>query len=178
MAEPSSTANLDGLLSAHADAITALRTALGSELPVAEKNSTVWDDIWLLRYVLSFDSLAKREESVRKCVAWRKDHAEMLSAAAAGETHAKHAAIAPYCIASYHFHGSKFAEPVYVVRAGLHDAQKLLSSVSGSDFLDWLMFQKELAFITCDAQTRKQRVLVKGISVIDLSGSQFRFGAQ
>lgn len=41
------------------------------------------------------------------------------------------------------------------------------------DFLRWLLFQRECAFIQTDKQTREQGRLVKMISVVDMSHVQF-----
>ena len=60
----SSEASLDTLLLDHDSSIAALRKDLG-DLP------TYIDDIWLLRYVLSFDNLSERVEAIRKCIKWR-----------------------------------------------------------------------------------------------------------
>ena len=80
---------LDALLAAHAADIARLRSDVApTELPPQ------WDDVWLLRYVLSFpgtENAVKRVELVRQCVAWRAENAGMLADADAGRP-APHAA--------------------------------------------------------------------------------------
>jgi hypothetical protein len=64
------------------------------------------------------------------------------------------------------------------VRAGLCNPSGLLKVVSPTDFLAWLMYQKEVAFRACDAATRSRRVLVKMLSVVDLTGITLAMGAE
>jgi len=102
----------------------------------------------------------------------------MLADAAAGKTAPKHDEIGPFCVAEIHAARSVAHEPLYVVRAGLCAPAELMRRVSTADFLLWLMFQKELAFRVCDAATRERRVLVKMISVVDLSGVTLAMGTE
>jgi hypothetical protein len=59
---------------------------------------------------------------------------------------------------------------VSVVRAGLCSPPALLAVVSSEEFAEWLLYQKEVSFRICDAATRKSRLLVKCITVVDLLG--------
>jgi hypothetical protein len=111
--------NVDELLATHAKAIAELRASLGSLLPPQTEGCTDWDDIWLLRYCLSFSLAAERVTAATKCLAWRKEHAGMLADAQAGKEAPRHQDIVRLCVASYHTTGSKAGEPFYVVRAGL-----------------------------------------------------------
>ena len=73
--KPMEKLSFDELLTQHAPAIATLREALSTELPAS------WDDIYLLRYVLSFAE-HERAATVRKALAWRAAHAPMVAAAA------------------------------------------------------------------------------------------------
>ncbi len=144
--------------------MAALRAALGAELPAG------WDDIWLLRFVLSFaGDAAKQAKSARACAAWRAQHAPLLAAAASGTPLPKDATIRALCVTDYHA-PTRFGEPVSIVRAGLCSPPALLAVVSADEFQEWLLYQKEQAFIACDAATRKGRLLVKCVTVVDLLG--------
>ncbi len=138
-----------------AAAVAKLRAALGSELPAA------WDDIWLLRFCLSFaGDAAKQESSARSCLAWRAKNAPLLDAVREGRTLPKDALIKSLCLTDYHG-ATKYGEPVNIVRAGLCSPPALLAVVSEAEFYEWLMYEKEKSFIACDAATRKNRLLVK-----------------
>lgn len=85
--------DVDELLRLHAPALTALRASLGAALPAT------WDELWLLRYCLSFDDADKRADAARKCIAWRQENAAMLADAAAGLPGPLHSVISPFCVA-------------------------------------------------------------------------------
>jgi hypothetical protein len=141
-----------------------LRAALGGDLPAS------WDDIALLRFCLSFTGdAAKQESSVRACIAWRAKNAAMLDAVATGTPLPKDALIKSLCLTDYHG-ATQLGEPVSIVRAGLCSPPALLAVVSSEEFAEWLLYQKEVSFRICDAATRKSRLLVKCITVVDLLG--------
>ena len=57
-------ADLDGLLLTHAPSIIATREAVDGNAPPPSEGAD-WDDLWLLRYVLSYpDSVADRCECI------------------------------------------------------------------------------------------------------------------
>ena len=64
------------------------------------------------------------------------------------------------------------------MRAGLCNPGALLQVVSAAEFLAFLMWHKEVAFIACDAATRQRRVLVKMISLVDLAGITLAHGTE
>ncbi len=145
--------------------ITALRAALGSTLPAT------WDDIWLLRYCLSFVGKPARQESAaRACIAWRAKNAALLTAAKEGRPLPTDAVIKIHCVTDYHG-STKLGEPVNIVRAGLCSPPGLLAVITPEQFLEWLMYKKEAAFQQCDAVTRERRVIAKCITVVDLAGT-------
>ena len=139
---------------AQAADVTALRAALGADAPAG------CDDIWLLRFCLSFSEPAKQESSVRACIAWRAANAPLLDSVREGKTLPKDALIKSLCLTDYHG-ATKYGEPVNIVRAGLCSPPALLAVVSAEEFFEWLMWQKEVSFLACDAAMRKNRLLVK-----------------
>ena len=67
--------NVDELLSEHKAAIEELRSAVADCLP---KNDAFYDEIFLLRFVLTWEKkggLAESSKAVRETVAWRTEHA-------------------------------------------------------------------------------------------------------
>lgn len=127
---------LDPLLLKHKADIADLRAALGTELPA------YWDDIWLLRFCLSFSETAERLSAIRTCISYRERNAAMLADAAAGRPAPHEDEIRPYMVQG--FHGASIhGEPLYIVRAGVSNPLLLVSKVLAADVLEWLMYYKE-----------------------------------
>ncbi len=121
--------------------------------------------------MLSFPKdAAKQANAVRKCVSWRAQNAGLLADVAAGKPLPKEAIIKRLCVTDYHG-TTRYGEPISIVRAGLCSPPALFPVVSHAEFKEWLLYQKEQAFITCDAAQRKSRLLVKCITVVDLHGT-------
>ena len=164
--------SLDALLATHAEGIAALRAALGASLPPATLSPPLlFDSIWLLRYCLSFAGDA-RAQAVRDCIAWRTENASMLAGVAAGQPPPNADRVAPFIVSALHGAG-RGGEPLYIVRAALSDPKGMMSALTPEELLPWFMAQREKAFLLCDEATRTQRRLVKMVSVIVMSDSQF-----
>ncbi len=158
---------LEELFAAHAPAIAALRAELGEgALPPP------WDDLWLLRYVLSFDTAAERAPAVRECLAYRAAHAPMLAAAATGAPAPFAAALEPWMVAGEHGVGHN-GEPVFIVRAGLSNARGAMGAVAEAELVQFLMYWKERAFLHCDRESRARGRLVKQLVLLDMAGASF-----
>ena len=155
---------LPDLLATHAAAIASLRAELSAELPAA------YDDVYLLRYCLSFPAPPERAAALRKGIAWRAAHAELLADAAAGRPPPAHAAISASQVAGFHG-ATKGGDPLFVVRSGLCSPADLMRVVAVEDFTAWLMYYREVGFIACDRETRARGALVKQITVVDLKDS-------
>ena len=63
--------NIDTLLAEHKAAIDELRQLLGDQLPKTDA-FPFYDDIWLLRYVLSFKTAAKALKPAQVTIEWRQ----------------------------------------------------------------------------------------------------------
>ena len=171
MALTGTSAPLDPLLEEHATAIQTLLDDTATALADARAKCPAleFDDIFLLRYLLSNDAdVAKAGEQLRKGLAWRVEHAAVVAAVARGDAPPLHATIAPYCVADFAF-GTREDAPVYVVRTGLGDPRRLMDACTPEQVLAWLMYQKERAFQRCDALTRGSRRLVKMVNVVDFA---------
>jgi hypothetical protein len=163
--------SVDALLTLHAPAIEALRAALASELP------PTWDEIHLLRYVLSFAE-AERAATVRKALAWRAAHAELLQSAAAGTPPPHFEAFHAHQAAG--FHGtSKHGDSLFIVRTGLSDVPGMIAAnITSEMFVEMNMHSREVAFLAADRETRARRVLVKSITLIDMRTAAYGFNAK
>lgn len=155
--------SIDSLLATHAAAITALRGEVASELP------SHWDEIYLLRYVLSFPVAAERADAIRKALAWRAAHPEVFASAASGARPPHYAIVSPFQCAGFHGR-SKTGDSLFVVRAGLSDGPGLMATgITTEQLVEYNMHYREIAFLGADAETRRTRLLVKTYSLIDLS---------
>jgi len=158
--------SVDQLLFTHAAAIAALRADLGSAAPPQ------YDDIWLLRYVLSFPVAQERIEALRKGIAWREANAEMLADAAAGRPPPCNSVIGAYQVAGFHG-ATRFGDPLFVVRSALCQPAEVMKVCSVEEFTAWLMYWREVGFLMCDKETRARGYLVKQLTLIDLKDSPF-----
>lgn len=138
--------SLDPLLSTHKEDIRALRVALGDSLPAT------WDDVWLLRYCLSFPDAAERVGAVRSCIGYRNKYAVMLGDASVGRPPPHEIKIRPYMVQGFHGY-SRLGEPLFIVRAGVSSPPSLVEAVPPAEILEWLMYFKEVGetcYITAD----------------------------
>ena len=155
---------LADLLSTHAPAIAALRADLGADLP------DCYDDIWLLRYALSYPAAPERAAALRKGIAWRAKNAALLADAAAGRPPPGDALISASQVAAFHG-ATKRGDPLFVVRSGLCQPVELMKACSVEEFTAWLMYWREVGFLACDRETRTRGRLVKQLTLIDLKDS-------
>lgn len=163
--------SLSELLSTHAAAIAELRTAV-SPPPVA--GGVPIDDVFLLRFVLSYTEDAKaRAEALRKCIEWRVSHEELLADAAAGRPAPSAEILGPWMVAAPHGIGNDGSH-LFIVRAGLSNASATMGAISPEQLLMNMMYWKEQSFLHCDRESRARNRLVKQIVIIDMAHSSMR----
>ncbi|RHY98757.1 hypothetical protein DYB37_011474 [Aphanomyces astaci] len=161
--------DLDALLQEHKVTIDALRQRLGDAL------TDEYDDIWLLRFVLSNGSADAAEEPCRFTIQWRKDRHAMLAKIKSGQQPPLHHEVTKFQesvippVASAH-KSTSLGEPVFYVRIGLCNPQALMDAVAFDDVVEYYMLYRENLLVQCDQESRKQRTLVKMLSVLDFTG--------
>ncbi|CAK9106362.1 SEC14-like protein 5 [Durusdinium trenchii] len=162
--------SLDELMNKHEDRLEELRAQVESELP--EDGTTAdgvkVDDLFLLRFLLSNKKMEAAVEKVRATLEWRKKNQKVLESMAAGEPHPLQKDLGHFlftgttgCLAG--------GEPVSVVRMGMSDFRRLMKSYTVDKVAEYLLFEKEKAFRTCDEETRARNRLVKSVTVIDFA---------
>ena len=169
--------NIDELLTTHANAIVELRTAVQDLLPAAPVDGVAFDDIFLLRYILSFKQVDKATPPCRETLEWRVKNKDILHRLTStgidgipnASTFLKFQTVGDI---STTFQGWT----TYVVRTAHSDLPSLMGAMSVQEVSDYLTYSKELQWREVDRLTRATGVLVKNISVIDLNGFSF-FGA-
>ena len=91
-------------------------------LDVGPDSPSQFDDIWALRYVLSHTEDAVALENAKATLAWRREKAELLGAAARGEKLKRFALFERFIVGDYHGR-TVSGQPMYIVRAGISNLQ-------------------------------------------------------
>jgi len=157
------------LLKEHADAIGALRAALEG---VEGAAPFAGDDLWLLRFVLSYPKADEAAKSAREAIAWRRAHEQVLRLAQERKPHPQQAMLGGYMKTA--LFELRDGTPLFVIRAGHSNPKQLVSNVSRDTILEFLMFTKEEALVRCDEATRRTGRLVKMLVINDLDGTSLR----
>ena len=158
---------LDSLFHKHGERVRVLLQALRGD-GHAVGDSTPYDDIWALRFVLSHPEDADAARAAAETLRWRAEKKEMLAAAAAGESLKRFESLERLVVAQYHGETSTGA-PLYIIRAGISNTVALTNAHTHEEMVEFMMYRKELGFLLCDAMTRKTRKLTKLVTVNDLS---------
>lgn len=136
------------------------------------------DDLFLLRYLLSFQTVPAAMAAVRYATKYRMENASWLASAKDGEyTKApaferlqKHLSGGPHAHENKTYiqttiHGA----PLVFVRAGLTDTTVLMNEFTQDDIVKFMLWDKEVSFWKCDAITRREGMLTKVLVVMDLT---------
>jgi hypothetical protein len=162
-------ANVDELLAKHQADIEEVKRLSADFLP----EDAMYDDIFVLRFVITHSKkgpcdYAEAVNALRKTVEWRLKNADILEQTVATGK-------APNEDMCMKFNTCGYAgdlggyEPIFVVRTGHCNSKALMSTLSIEQVTDWLHFSREIAFRKCDERTRKTRMMIKTITVIDVA---------
>ncbi len=158
---------LDSLFEKHGARVRVLLQTLSGDGHVVG-DSTPYDDIWALRFVLSHPEDADAARAAAETLRWRAEKKEMLAAAATGERPKRFEVMERLVVAQYHGETSTGA-PLYIIRAGISNTVALTTEHTHEEVVEFMMYRKEIGFLLCDAITRKTRKLTKLVTVNDLS---------
>lgn len=158
---------LDSLFEKHGARVRVLLQTLSGDGHVVG-DSTPYDDIWALRFVLSHPEDADAARAAAETLRWRAEKKEMLAAAATGERPKRFEVMERLVVAQYHGETSTGA-PLYIIRAGISNTVALTTEHTHDEVVEFMMYRKEIGFLLCDAITRKTRKLTKLVTVNDLS---------
>lgn len=175
---------LQELLHENSEAIVSLRIALAAELSIGspQGDPLKYDDIWLLRYVLSFAAkrggLPAAETAARRALAWRREHAALLAAAAdrrapPGVSESALAAFEAFAVLGFH-NLTRLGDPVFIVRVSCCDQEKLMDELSVEVVSLLLTYVAECAYQFQDWKSRTEGHLVKTLNIQDLTNIGFR----
>lgn len=171
--------DIDELLVENKDEIAKLRKLLGSDLPKETTEFPYYDDIFLLRYILSFVKAEDSVERVKKTIAWRNDpkFKGMFEACGTDEGRAWEKNELVTTMQKYTAGGpvdcKKDGAPVIVIRPALGNASKIYDVMTYEEQHMVHFAYREIAFRQCDAITRKTRKIVKQLLIFDMNGVKF-----
>ncbi|GAX80016.1 hypothetical protein CEUSTIGMA_g7455.t1 [Chlamydomonas eustigma] len=159
--------NIACLVDTHKFNISSLKANLQGEGILVDQ----YDDIWLLRFILSAKGdIIKAEKNIRLTLKWRAEKKLWLQAAKEGlppptpnfELFAKN-------IASDVYGRTVDGDMINIVRAGFANPRAVLNIASVEETVDYLMYCRELLFLRCDEETRRTGRLCKAVNVFDLN---------
>ncbi|KXS16005.1 CRAL/TRIO domain-containing protein [Gonapodya prolifera JEL478] len=159
-------------LAKHRDRVDALRAACLDVIPGGEKDP-FYDDIFLLRFCISNESLTVAENNLRETIKWRTANAETLNRVGKGGPPPHNDVVGPFCLAVGLHKSLLDGSPFQIIRSGITNAAGLMEVATPEQVGDWILFQREEAFVICDALTRKTGVITKLVSVNDFSHINF-----
>lgn len=173
--------NIDLLLEKHRDTLAEVRANF-PDLKEQEK-WPFYDEIFFLRFVLSFKTAPKAIEAVTKCLEWRAEHAELLAAvpedvwsmpAMEGPMGHIFKEMVKYQVASVWPHEALTDNGFLVVIRGAMGRPKLLHThLTRQDNIDMNFAFREMAYRYCDSVTRRTRRLAKQTLLFDTQGMHF-----
>lgn len=157
--------DIDVLLVEHAQKIAQLKDMLGAALP----HTAEYDDIFLLRYVLSNakrGGLEQAKKSVLTTVKWREENAEKLAECRRKGEAENHDVFNRFQVTGPC--GSLGGmEPFLVIRIGFCNPRGLMNTLTHDQVVEYLTVSKELRFMDCDQLTRRTRKLIKMVTICD-----------
>lgn len=133
------------------------------------------DDIFVLRYVLSYKNKDETIQRIRKGLEYRKAN-PWLALAKEGKPHPEAEKIKQYTCAS--FHGTHDGGPIQVIRAGLTNVSALYEVVDVKYIIEEMTLSKEEAYIQCDKVTRQTGRLTKQIVIFDMNNVGWIYPSQ
>jgi hypothetical protein len=162
---------VDELITLHQDSIDELR-AHGLERGWLVEPYT--DDIWLLRYVLSFKKAKYRgsewlkptADYMQNMIEFRSKHKEAFAPIQAGGNPADDVEV-QQCLVHY-LAFTRDGGPVNIIDIALCNLNKISDKLGHDRLVQYHIEAREKDFVICDRLTRKTRKLVKMVSVIDL----------
>ena len=125
------------------------------------------DDIFLLRYILSYKTVAKSEPHVRAGFEYRKENA-WLDFARTGEVWEVNQKVERFTCASQTHNRKIDGGPIQYIRAVIADPGVLAKNVTEDELCKHLTFIKEEAYLICDKLTRETGRLTKLVVCFDM----------
>ena len=166
------------LLVEHAAEIQKLKELVAASIPPSQTDGIYckYDDLFFLRYVLSFRTAAKAKEAVLACFTFRaQPRWQHLIQQIKDDTYKSNDFV-------QEMEKWQVAAPVegitvsggfcVVIRGGMSDQATMIDRVPKHDMYTANMAYREMAFQKCDAVTRSTGLLAKQVLFFDMKGSK------
>ena len=141
-----------------------------------------YDDIFFLRYILSFETAAKAEAHVRSCFQYRqtKEHQELSKLCFEKNEHGRPKwedqdlvkTMQKYQVADALPKAQKRGGFTVLIRGGMNDANTMFDLLTRQEHLRANYAYREGSYIICDTVTRETGYLAKQVLVFDMKGSK------
>ena len=146
---------MDALLVENADEIAKLKAIVGPSMPAVDdqnNDDAIIDDIFLLRFVLSWKKRGGIEEAARSVIAtlkWRAENAHKLRECRRLGEAENHDIFNRFQVTGPC--GSLGGnEPILVIRIGMGSQKGLMNTLTHEQVVEYLTISKELRFMVCD----------------------------
>jgi len=170
-----STHQISSLLSEHSQEIQKLMTSVESSIP---KNSIYckYDNIFFLRYILSFGTAEKAKDAVLECFAFRQEPRWVkLIQEIKDDTYEENDFVkemAKWQVAAPMDGITVSGGFCVVIRGGMSDQATMIDRIPQDDMYYANMAYREMAFQKCDTVTRETGILAKQVMFFDMNGSK------
>lgn len=153
----------------HKDLLATLRIKCKDE--IAKDPEWFDDDLFLVRFCLSQKSdEEKTVAAVKSTIAWRVEHKDLLAKLRSGWEHPDELKIRKYSPAQVH-DGFQEGSVLFIVRAGLGNAELMLENCSDDEIKNAVIFSKEVIYHKLTLASRQTGLIKKMISISDLKDS-------
>eukprot|EP00927_Polykrikos_kofoidii_P051582 TRINITY_DN45379_c0_g1_i1.p1 TRINITY_DN45379_c0_g1~~TRINITY_DN45379_c0_g1_i1.p1 ORF type:complete len:457 (-),score=55.36 TRINITY_DN45379_c0_g1_i1:60-1361(-) len=164
---------LGELLVLHRAALSELKAKLADDLATLGQPEYA-DEVWILRYVLSFNGPTKAAvEAARRAMSWRQDNQALVRSARRreppSELMADELRAIDECYVAQYDAITQFGEPVFVQRASLCDFRRLMDCVKVDRLELWMNFMNECVWQHCEDETRRRGHFVKQINIQEMT---------
>lgn len=167
--------------------IAELRARMGAALPAQDPVGSQFDELFLLRFILSFKAADVAEPHLRRCVEWRMANATLQRAARANQVRDQVTVdalmpqirgLSALMSGKLHPKVTLLGGPVYINRGCLNNDKAMVQYLTehGFDLLrDYMLLMRETCFAITDSETRRTGKMVKMQTWYDMSGMAIQF---
>eukprot|EP00943_MAST-04B_sp_MAST-4B-sp1_P000164 g164.t1 len=168
--------DVNTLLEKYKDSIEELKNKCKDVLSLNGNDSgidLIYDDLFLLRYILSKkNNLKKAEEAIRVCCKWRADPEvrEQILKPVANDTWRESSLYQSFCKHMvFGILGSQVdGGCLFYLRDGLGKPNEVFETLSRDDFMKMGFQSREYVYRWCDTETRRLGRFVKAMFIIDM----------
>lgn len=170
--------DVNALTAKHRAAIDDLKAKTQAFMPEDRKDGDPWDGEWLvyddlffLRYIMSYKTAAKSVEPVRKCLEYRAAHKELIRAATTGrgfDDWPEKRILDQYHCGSYVTGAAADGGVLFIARGNHGQRQFIWDLLPRAMHVKIMMASKERGFHANDATTRATGKIAKVITLFDM----------